>query len=55
MTDEIYIRFGVFLLAFLVFVSWESHAPRRPLNYVRSRRWLGNVGLGIINQLALYV
>ncbi|MBE9538875.1 MAG: sterol desaturase family protein [Proteobacteria bacterium] len=53
MTNETFIRLGVFLLAFLVFASWESLAPRRPLNCVRSRRWLANVGLSLINQLAL--
>jgi len=53
MTNETLIRLAVFLLAFVVFASWESLAPRRPLSYVRSRRWLGNIGLSVINQLAV--
>lgn len=53
MTDDALIRLGVFLLAFLVFASWESLTPRRPLNYMRSRRWLGNIGLSVLNQFAL--
>ena len=53
MTNEAFIRLGVFLLGLIMFIAWEHFAPRRPLNFLRSRRWVSNIGMSLLNQLSL--
>ncbi len=47
------VRLGFFLLTFLLCVSWEILAPRRPLNFPRNSRWFNNIGMSLVNQLLL--
>lgn len=53
--SEPVIRFGAFVGVFVVMVVWELAAPKRPQAISRARRWPGNLGLSIINTLALRI
>ena len=55
MIDEQSIRLGLFLLAFMALATGEVLAPRRPLQFSRARRWFSNIGMSVLNQLALRV
>ncbi|WP_135213459.1 sterol desaturase family protein [Vitreimonas flagellata] len=51
--SEPIIRFGAFFGVFLVMGAWELAAPRRVQAIPRLRRWPGNLGLSVINTVAL--
>lgn len=53
--SEPFIRFGAFFGVFLAMALWELLAPRRPQAISRLRRWSGNLGLSVINTLALRI
>lgn len=53
MQHELLIRLGVFFGLFVVLAGIETLAPRRPLNWSKSSRWLTNWGLSILNTLTL--
>lgn len=53
--NEPFIRFGAFLGVFLAMGVWELAAPRRPQAISKLRRWPGNLGLSIINTVALRI
>ncbi len=47
------IRLGAFAAIFTAMLLWEWFAPRRPLALARAQRWGSNLGLMIINTVAL--
>jgi sterol desaturase/sphingolipid hydroxylase (fatty acid hydroxylase superfamily) len=47
------IRFGFFFGIFVLMALWESIAPRRPLTISKKTRWFSNLGLILIDTLAL--
>ncbi|MEW6220195.1 MAG: sterol desaturase family protein [Thermodesulfobacteriota bacterium] len=53
MESELIIRLGGFLGAFLACALWERLAPRRPLSAGRRLRWLANLGVTLLNSMAL--
>ena len=53
--SEPLIRFGAFFGVFLAMGVWELAAPRRPQAISRLRRWPGNLGLSVINTVALRI
>ncbi len=53
--SEPVIRFGAFAGVFVAMALWELAAPRRLQAISRLRRWPGNLGLSVINTLALRI
>jgi sterol desaturase/sphingolipid hydroxylase (fatty acid hydroxylase superfamily) len=53
MEHETLIRFGVFLGLFAVLATAESLAPRRIRKQSRSRRWIANWGMTLLNTAVL--
>ncbi len=53
MQHELLIRLGVFVGLFVLLAVIETMAPRRALNWSKSRRWLTNWGLSLLNTLTL--
>lgn len=53
--SEPFIRFGAFAGVFLAMALWELWAPRRLQAISRLRRWPGNLGLSVINTVALRI
>ncbi len=53
MTNEVLVRFGVFLGLFTVLAAAEAWAPRRGRRQARGRRWLTNWGIVIVDALTL--
>jgi sterol desaturase/sphingolipid hydroxylase (fatty acid hydroxylase superfamily) len=49
------VRLGSFLGIFALMAAWEILAPRRRLAVSKSLRWLSNIGLVVLNTLALRV
>ena len=47
------IRFGLFFGVLVLMALWESMAPRRPLTSAKKTRWVSNLGLVVIDTLAL--
>ncbi len=47
------IRLGLFFLVFLMLALSEIRWPRRRLSVRRSRRWIANIGLSVINSIAV--
>ena len=47
------IRLGAYLLVFGLFAAWEAFAPRRRPSLPRAARWPHNLGLLIVDALAL--
>lgn len=47
------IRLGFFLGVFAAMAVWELTRPRRPLSTAKSTRWLGNIGIVLINTIIL--
>ena len=47
------VRLGFFLGVLLLMALWEWRAPRRPQAIGRSRRWPNNLGLVVLNTLAV--
>jgi len=50
---EALIRLIIFLTVFSVMASWEVLAPCRELSIKKSRRWLNNIGLIVMNSIVL--
>ncbi|MBE1294596.1 MAG: sterol desaturase family protein [Rhodobacteraceae bacterium] len=53
MQHELLIRLSVFFGLFIVLAAIEALAPRRPLSWSKSRRWMTNWGLSVLNTLTL--
>ncbi len=53
MENEVIYRLGTFLVLFTLFASLETLWPRRVRRQKRSRRWVANWGLIIIDSIAL--
>jgi sterol desaturase/sphingolipid hydroxylase (fatty acid hydroxylase superfamily) len=53
MNNEIIIRIGSFLAAFLVIAIWEILAQRRSLTTSKKNRWISNLGITFLNPLVL--
>ncbi len=47
--NEAYLRFGLFMVAFILLAMAETLAPRRALLVSRGKRWLSNLGILFIN------
>ena len=52
-TNESAIRLGFFLGIFVLVALWELAGPRRTLNRPRWLRWYGNIGITVLNTLAV--
>jgi sterol desaturase/sphingolipid hydroxylase (fatty acid hydroxylase superfamily) len=52
-TIEIAVRLAAFAAAFAVMAAWELLAPRRELSVGRRPRWPGNLGIVIVDALAV--
>jgi len=52
---EIALRVGCYAAVFAVMVLWEVLAPRRPLSIGRAPRWPNNLGILVIDALAIRV
>jgi len=52
---EAIIRLSAALGIFLIMISWEFLAPRRPLSLLRKQRWPINIGLALLNMLVIRV
>lgn len=53
MENEAAIRLGVFLTLFTLFAGAETLAPRRARQLARSRRWLTNLSITVLNSVLL--
>lgn len=53
MENEALIRLGVFISLFAVLATLEALAPRRARSQLRSKRWVTNWGVTVINTLTL--
>jgi sterol desaturase/sphingolipid hydroxylase (fatty acid hydroxylase superfamily) len=53
LTHEPAIRFGFFFGILILMALWEVAAPRRPLTVSKRSRWFSNLGLVVIDALAL--
>ena len=51
--NESAIRFGFFLGIFVLVALWELAGPRRTLSRPRWLRWYGNIGITVLNTLAV--
>ncbi len=51
--NEPTIRLSFFLGIFIIVVSWEFAAPRRQLSQARWRRWYSNIGIVVLNTVAV--
>ncbi len=47
------LRFGLFASVFAAMAVWEIVAPRRALSLPKTKRWLANVGILIINSVLI--
>lgn len=54
-TNEGALVFGTLIGSFCVAALWEVIYPRRAVEPLQTRRWLGNLGLGFINQFLVYL
>lgn len=52
-TSEALIRLGAFVGVFLCVALWEALWPRRPRAHGRSRRWPSNLGVVVLDTLAV--
>jgi sterol desaturase/sphingolipid hydroxylase (fatty acid hydroxylase superfamily) len=50
---EIIVRLGFFAGILLVMAAWEMAAPRRGLSLTKFPRWISNLGLVVLNTVAL--
>lgn len=55
MTFEATIRLGVFLAILLSIMIWELKYPRRIAMVPRGRRWTSNIGISVLNRVALLI
>jgi sterol desaturase/sphingolipid hydroxylase (fatty acid hydroxylase superfamily) len=53
MNNEIIIRVGSFLPAFLLVAMWEILSQRRSLTTSKKNRWISNLGITFLNPLVL--
>lgn len=53
LANEPVLRLAAFFGIFLAVASWEVLAPRRKLNFTRTRRWPSNLGIVALNTLIL--
>ena len=53
MNNEILIRLGFFFAVLLLMGLWEQLVPRRTRGYSRKVRWVNNLGLVLLNSLAV--
>jgi sterol desaturase/sphingolipid hydroxylase (fatty acid hydroxylase superfamily) len=53
MNNEIIIRVGSFLPAFILIAIWEVLAQRRSLTVSKKNRWMSNLGITFLNPLVL--
>ena len=51
--NEPTIRLSFFLGIFIIVVLWEFAAPRRQLSQARWRRWYSNIGIVVLNTVAV--
>ncbi|MFM8991019.1 MAG: sterol desaturase family protein [Alphaproteobacteria bacterium] len=49
------LRLGLFALVVAAMLAWEALAPRRPRAAPRMRRWLGNIGVVVVDSLVLRI
>lgn len=47
------IRLGAFIGVFVIIALWETRRPRRTLLLGKTRRWLNNLGLVVLNTVVL--
>lgn len=52
---EPFIRLGLFALAFVLLAAFEVFAPRREQSIARTRRWPSNLGLVVLDTLAVRI
>jgi len=52
-SDEILIRLGFFFGILVIMALWEIYLPRRPLSTSKLTRWIGNLGLVLIDSIAV--
>lgn len=50
---EMLVRAGSYLAIFATMATWELAAPRRRLTTSKGIRWLGNIGIVVLNTVAL--
>ena len=50
---EAFVRFGCFFGILAIMAIWEWWAPRRPLSVSKGSRWFANLGMVLIDTLAL--
>jgi sterol desaturase/sphingolipid hydroxylase (fatty acid hydroxylase superfamily) len=55
MTHEPLIRFGFFFGVLVAMALWEAVAPRRKLAANKPLRWLSNLGLVVVNTIAVRI
>ena len=51
--NEALIRLSFFTGMFFIVAVWELLAPRRQLQFSKSRRWYSNIGIVIVNSLVI--
>ena len=51
--NEVLIRLSFFTGIFFIVAVWELLAPRRQLQFSKSRRWYSNIGIVIVNSLVI--
>ena len=52
---DVFIRIAGFLGTFALLAIWEACAPRRALTSSKSRRWVANLGVVVIDALLIRV
>lgn len=53
MANEVLIRVGFFFGIFVLVALWELLAPRRPLTTSKTARWVSNLGITVLNPVAV--
>ncbi len=51
--NELWLRLGFFFGILILMILWEMAIPRRPLTASRRTRWLSNLGLVLIDSIAV--
>jgi sterol desaturase/sphingolipid hydroxylase (fatty acid hydroxylase superfamily) len=51
--QELLVRFGFFIGILILMSLWEISAPRRPLITSKMARWIGNLGLVLIDSISV--
>lgn len=55
LANELPVRMGFFIGMFALMAGWEVLSPRRQSGLTRLRRWSNNIGLVVINSVALRI